>query len=80
MSGTGAASGCSRLQQGVAVTAGQAGFFIGFALAVLVWAAGFWVAVGAGAAGLVGWAVVRVLRGDVDLDELQNALSRGDRR
>ena len=58
------------------MTRGQAGFFIGFALAVLVWAAGFWVALGAGLAGLVGWAVVRVLEGDVDLDEVNRALSR----
>lgn len=60
------------------MTSGQAGFFIGFALAVLVWAAGFWVALGAGAVGLLGWAAVRALDGDVDLEELQDALSRGD--
>lgn len=70
----------SDLQQEDGMTSGQAGFLIGFALAVLVWAGGFWVTVGAALAGLIGWAVVRVLDGDVDLDELQNALSRGDRR
>lgn len=61
------------------MTRGQAGFFIGFALAVIVWAAGFWVAVGAGLAGLIGWATVRVIEGDVDLDELNRAFSRDQR-
>lgn len=60
------------------MTRGQAGFFIGFALAVLAWAAGFWVALGAALAGLVGWAVVRVLEGNVDIDELQRMFSRDD--
>lgn len=60
------------------MTRGQAGFFIGFALAVLVWAAGFWVAAGAALAGLVGWAVARLLEGDLDLDELNRVLSRDD--
>lgn len=61
------------------MTRGQAGFFIGFALAVIVWAAGFWVAIGAGLAGLIGWATVRVIEGDVDLDELNRAFSRDQR-
>lgn len=60
------------------MTRGQAGFFIGFALAVLVWVAGFWVAMGAALAGLIGWAVVRVLDGDLDLEELNRVFSRED--
>lgn len=60
------------------MTRGQAGFFIGFALAVLVWAAGFWVALGAALAGVVGWAVVRLLEGDLDLDELNRVFSRNE--
>lgn len=35
----------------------------------LAWAAG-WVVLAAIAAGLIGWGVVRVLEGDVDLTEL----------
>ncbi len=60
------------------MTRGQAGFFIGFALAVLVWAAGFWVALGAALAGVIGWAVVRLLEGDLDLDELNRVFSRNE--
>lgn len=60
------------------MTRGQAGFFIGFALAVLAWAAGFWVTLGAALAGLIGWAAVRVLDGGVDIDELQRVFSRDD--
>lgn len=59
------------------MTRGQAGFFIGFALAVLLWAAGFWVMLGAAFAGLIGWAVVRTIDGDVDLEQLGDAFLRG---
>ncbi len=62
------------------MTRGQAGFFIGFALAVLVWAAGLWVALGAALAGLIGWVVVYVLERDVDLEELNRVLTRRDDR
>ena len=58
---------------------GQAGFLIGFLIAVLLWAAGFWVTVGAVAAGLLGWAVVRVLDGDLDLGELSERVGGGSR-
>lgn len=58
------------------MTRGQAGFFIGFALTVLAWAAGFWVTLGAALAGLIGWAAVRLLDAGVDIDELQRVFSR----
>ncbi len=46
----------------------QFAFIIGVLLVWLAWAAG-WVVLAAIAAGLIGLAVVRVLEGDVDLDE-----------
>lgn len=58
---------------------GQAGFFIGFALVVFLWFAGFWVALGAAVAGVVGYAVARISEGDVDLRPFAERLSgRGD--
>lgn len=47
----------------------QFAFLIGVLLVWLAWAAG-WVVLAAIAAGLIGWGVVRVLEGDVDLTEL----------
>jgi fatty acid desaturase len=47
----------------------QFAFIIAVLLVWLAWAAG-WVVLAAVAAGLIGVAVVRVLEGDVDLDEL----------
>jgi hypothetical protein len=47
----------------------QFAFLIGVLLVWLAWAAG-WVVLAAIAAGLIGWGVVRVLEGDVDLGEL----------
>jgi hypothetical protein len=46
----------------------QFAFIVGVLLVWLAWAAG-WVVLAAVAAGLIGVAVVRVLEGDVDLDE-----------
>lgn len=54
---------------------GQAGFLIGFLIAVLLWAAGFWVTVGAVAAGLLGFAAVRIVDGDLDVSELSDRWS-----
>lgn len=47
----------------------QFAFLIGVLLVWLAWAAG-WVVLAAIAAGLIGWGLVRVLEGDVDLGEL----------
>lgn len=47
----------------------QFAFLIGVLLVWLAWVAG-WVVLAAIAAGLIGWGVVRVLEGDVDLGEL----------
>ena len=44
-------------------------FIVGVLLVWLAWAAG-WVVLAAIAAGLIGWGVVRVLEGEVDLDDL----------
>jgi uncharacterized membrane protein len=48
----------------------QFGFLVGFLVAWLWWAAGFWVGLGAILLGLVGYATARVLEGDLDLSEL----------
>jgi hypothetical protein len=47
----------------------QYAFIVGVLLVWLAWAAG-WVVFAAVAAGLIGWGVVRVLEGDIDLGEL----------
>jgi uncharacterized membrane protein len=60
------------------MTRGQAGFLIGFLIAVLIWAAGFWVAFGAAFAGVIGYAVVRVVDGDVDVTALGERIGLGD--
>ncbi|MBW3602139.1 MAG: hypothetical protein KY434_05500 [Actinobacteria bacterium] len=57
----------------------QTGFLIGFLIAVLGWAAGLWVTLGAILAGLIGYLVVRVLDGDVDLSELADRVSGSER-
>jgi uncharacterized membrane protein len=48
----------------------QFGFLVGFLVAWLLWAAGFWVGLGAILLGLVGYATARVLEGDLDLGDL----------
>jgi hypothetical protein len=48
----------------------QFGFLVGFLVAWLLWAAGFWVGLGAILLGLVGYAAARALEGDLDLGEL----------
>ena len=47
----------------------QYAFVVGVLLVWLAWAAG-WVVVPAIAAGLIGWGVVRVLEGGVDMSEI----------
>ena len=47
----------------------QFGFLIGVLLVWLAWDAG-WVVLAGVAAGLVGYGIVRVLEGDVDITEL----------
>lgn len=59
---------------------GQAGFFIGFVIVVFLWVAGFWVALGAVFAGVIGWAVARIAQGDVDLTQLAERISGNDNR
>jgi hypothetical protein len=58
-------------------------FVVGVLLVWLAWAAG-WVVLAAVAAGLIGWGVVSVLEGDVDLGELnqrfRSPASRSARR
>jgi uncharacterized membrane protein len=48
----------------------QFGFLVGFLVAWLWWAAGFWVGLGAILLGLIGYATARALEGDLDLGEL----------
>jgi uncharacterized membrane protein len=48
----------------------QFGFLVGFLIAWLLWAASFWVALGAVFSGLIGYTVARVIEGDVELGEL----------
>ena len=58
----------------------QYGFLVGL-LVVWLWAStGFLVAVAGVAAGLVGYAVVRVLDGGVDLGELANRFTSSKQR
>lgn len=52
------------------MTRRQVGFLYGFLIGWLLWVAGFWVTLGAIALGLVGYGVVCVLEGDVDLEAL----------
>lgn len=47
----------------------QFAFIVGVLLVWLAWDAG-WVVLAAVAAGLIGWGIVRVLEGDLDLGEL----------
>jgi hypothetical protein len=51
------------------VTRAQYVFLIAILLVWLAWAAG-WVVIPAVAAGLIAWQVVRLLQGDVDIQEL----------
>lgn len=53
----------------------QFGFLVGFLIAWLLWAASFWVALGAVSLGLVGYAVARVLEGDPEVGELVERLA-----
>ncbi|CAN5149919.1 hypothetical protein BH20ACT9_BH20ACT9_16330 [soil metagenome] len=57
----------------------QTGFLIGFLIAVFGWVAGFWVTLGAILAGLIGYVVVRVLDGDVDLSEFADRVTGSER-
>jgi len=58
------------------MTKTQFGFAVGFAIAV-VWAlAGFLVVIAAVVAGLLGFALVRVLEGSPEVSEFMNRLSR----
>jgi hypothetical protein len=47
----------------------QFAFIVGVLLVWFAWAAG-WVVLAGIAAGLIGWGIVRVLEGDVDLGEV----------
>lgn len=47
----------------------QYAFIVGVILVWMAWVAG-WVVLAAVAAGMIGWGVVRVLEGDIDLGEL----------
>jgi uncharacterized membrane protein len=53
----------------------QFGFLVGFFTAWLLWAASFWVALGALSLGLIGYTVARVLEGDLELGELVERLA-----
>ena len=57
----------------------QFGFLVGFLVAWLLWAASLWVAVGALVAGVIGYAVVRGLEGDLDLAHLAERLGAARR-
>lgn len=57
----------------------QFGFLIGFLIAWLLWAASFWVALGAVFLGLIGYAVARVLEGDLELGEFVGRLAPSHR-
>lgn len=56
----------------------QYAFLIGVLLVWLAWSGG-WVVFGAIAAGVVGYGIVRVLEGDVDLDALTERFRAGGR-
>jgi hypothetical protein len=58
----------------------QFGFLIGFLFAWLLWAASFWVAIGAMFAGVIGYLGVRVIEGDLDLGEMRERVSGTSRR
>ena len=58
------------------MTTRQFGFLIGFLIAWLLWAASFWVTLGAILLGLVGYAAARALEGDLDLGELTERIDR----
>ena len=53
----------------------QFGYLVGFLAAWLLWAAGFWVALGAILLGVLGYGVARVLDGDFDLGDVVERLS-----
>ena len=57
----------------------QYAFLVGLLIAWLWASAGFLVAVGGVAAGLVGYAVVRVLEGDVSLGDLTDRFGKRSR-
>ncbi len=48
----------------------QFGFLVGVLIAWLLWAASFWVALGALVAGVIGYGVARALEGDLELADL----------
>ena len=57
----------------------QFAFIVGVLLVWFAWAAG-WVVLAGIAAGLIGWGIVRVLEGDVDLGQIsQRFKSTSDR-
>ena len=53
---------------------GQFGFLVGVLLVWLIWATSFWVALGAAVAGVIGYAVARLLEDDVEFAELTQRL------
>jgi hypothetical protein len=58
-----------QVSQGASVSRAQYAFIVGVLLVWFAWAAG-WVVLAGIAAGLIGWGIVRVLEGDVDLGEI----------
>ncbi len=53
----------------------QFGFLVGVLLVWLIWAASFWVALAAAVAGVIGYAVARLIEGDLSLGELTEWLA-----
>jgi uncharacterized membrane protein len=54
----------------------QYGFLVGFLIAWLLWAASLWVTLGAILLGLLGYAIARVIEGDLDLSGLGDLADR----